>query len=126
VARGDDIEEGLITFAVRLSRVGDALSGKPADRHIRGQLLRCGPSVLSYYQHQHSNCPPGDTQLTIQQFNKSTINYCFSASTAKKHAHCQWSIARSLVIGRWSLVVRRSSFVVRRWSFVVRRWSMLF
>jgi hypothetical protein len=86
VARGDDIEERLIALAVRLSRVGDALSGKPADRHIRGQLLRCGPSVLSYYQRQYSNGPPGDTQLTIQPFNHSTINYFFSASTKMKHA----------------------------------------
>jgi hypothetical protein len=29
----------------------------------------------------------GDTQLTIQQFNNSTINYCFSASIEMKHTH---------------------------------------
>jgi four helix bundle protein len=49
VARGDDIEERLIEFAVRIIRVCDALSDKPAERHIRGQLLRCGPSAAPNY-----------------------------------------------------------------------------
>jgi len=43
LARGDDIEERLIEFA------------------------------LSNYQHQHFNCSTGNAQLTIQQFSNSTI-----------------------------------------------------
>ena len=44
MAKGDDIEERLIDFAVRIIRVSEALPDKPAGRHIRGQLLRCGTS----------------------------------------------------------------------------------
>ena len=47
--RGDDIEERLIEFSVRIIRVCDALPGKPAERHIRGQLLRCGTSAAPNY-----------------------------------------------------------------------------
>lgn len=49
MAKGDDIEERLIDFAVRVIRVCDVLSGKPAERHIRGQLLRCGTSPAPNY-----------------------------------------------------------------------------
>lgn len=43
MARGDDIEERLIDFAVRVIRVCEALLERPAYRHIRGQLLRSAP-----------------------------------------------------------------------------------
>jgi hypothetical protein len=33
--------------------------------------------------------------LTIQQFNNSTINYFFSASTEMKHTLCRLTFARS-------------------------------
>lgn len=49
MAKGDDIEERLIDFAVRIIRVCDALSNNPAERHIRGQLLRCGTSPAPNY-----------------------------------------------------------------------------
>lgn len=49
MAKGDDIEERLIDFAVRIIHVCDALSDKPAERHIRGQLLRCGTSPAPNY-----------------------------------------------------------------------------
>jgi len=38
-------------------------------------------------QRQHLNCLTGDAQLTIQQFNNSTINYFFSTSSEMKHTH---------------------------------------
>lgn len=49
MARGDDIEERLIDFAVRIIRVCEVLSNRPAGRHIRGQLLRCGTSPAPNY-----------------------------------------------------------------------------
>jgi four helix bundle protein len=49
MAKGDDIEERLIDFAVRIINVCDTLSDKPAKRHIRGQLLRCGTSPAPNY-----------------------------------------------------------------------------
>ena len=49
MARGDDIEERLIDFAVRIIKVCDALANKPAEKHIRGQLLRSGTSPAPNY-----------------------------------------------------------------------------
>ena len=49
MVKGDDIEERLIDFAVRIIKVCDALSNKPAARHIGGQLLRSGTSPAPNY-----------------------------------------------------------------------------
>lgn len=49
MAKGDDIEERLIDFAVRVVRLCDALPDKPAARHIRGQLVRSGTSPAPNY-----------------------------------------------------------------------------
>ncbi|MFQ5856293.1 MAG: four helix bundle protein [Anaerolineae bacterium] len=49
MAKGDDIEERLIEFGVRIIRVCEALPDTPAGRHIRGQLLRCGTSPAPNY-----------------------------------------------------------------------------
>lgn len=49
MARGDDIEKRLIDFAVRIIKVCDALTKKPAKKHIRGQLLRSGTSPAPNY-----------------------------------------------------------------------------
>jgi four helix bundle protein len=44
LANGDDIEERLIDFAVRIIRVSDAMPETPAGRHFKLQLLRSGTS----------------------------------------------------------------------------------
>ena len=49
MAKGDDIEERLIDFAVRIIRVCDELPDRHAGKHIRGQLLRCGTSPAPNY-----------------------------------------------------------------------------
>ena len=49
MARGDDIEERLIDFAVRIIVVCEALPETQAARHIRGQLLRSGTSPAPNY-----------------------------------------------------------------------------
>lgn len=49
MARGDDIEERLIDFAVRVIRACESLPNRPAARHIRGQLLRSGTSPAPNY-----------------------------------------------------------------------------
>ena len=49
MAKGDDIEDRLIDFAVRIIRVCDVLPDTPAGKHIRGQLLRSGTSVAPNY-----------------------------------------------------------------------------
>ena len=49
MAKGDDLEERLIGFAVRIIEVCNALPNKPAAIHIRGQLLRSGTSPAPNY-----------------------------------------------------------------------------
>ena len=49
MAKGDDIEDRLIDFAVRVIRVCEELSDKAAARHIRGQLLRSGTAPAPNY-----------------------------------------------------------------------------
>ena len=49
MARGDDIEERLIDFAVRIIRVCEALPDTPSGRHVSGQLLRSGTSPAPNY-----------------------------------------------------------------------------
>jgi four helix bundle protein len=49
LAKGDDIEERLIDFAVRVIRVSKALPETPEGRYISGQLLRSGTSPAPNY-----------------------------------------------------------------------------
>jgi four helix bundle protein len=49
MAKGDDLEERLIDFAVRIIRVCDALPDSPTGKHVRGQLLRSGTSAAPNY-----------------------------------------------------------------------------
>jgi four helix bundle protein len=49
MAKGDDIEDRLIKFAVRVVKLGDQLPRTQAGRHIAGQLLRSGTSPAAHY-----------------------------------------------------------------------------
>jgi len=54
LAKGDDIEERLIEFAVRIIRVSQALPNTSAGQHIKGQLLRSGTSPAANYAEARS------------------------------------------------------------------------
>src|SRR5512139_3683510 len=49
MAKGDDLEERLIDFAVRIIKLCDQLPRTPAGRHIAGQLLRSGTAPAAHY-----------------------------------------------------------------------------
>lgn len=49
MAKGEDIEERLIEFAVWVIRVSEALPNTSAGQHIKGQLLRSGTSPAANY-----------------------------------------------------------------------------
>jgi four helix bundle protein len=49
MAKGDNIEERLIDFAVRVIRVCDTLPKTYTGRHIHGQLIRSGTSPAPNY-----------------------------------------------------------------------------
>ncbi len=54
MAKGDDIEDRLIDFAVRIIRVCGALPSAAAGRQISGQLLRSGMSPAANYAEARS------------------------------------------------------------------------
>lgn len=49
MAKGDDIEERLVEFAVRVIRLCDSLPKTRAGNHVAGQLLRCGTAPAAMY-----------------------------------------------------------------------------
>lgn len=49
MARGDDIQERMINFAVDIVKLSSSLPKTKAGNHISGQLLRCGTSPAPNY-----------------------------------------------------------------------------
>ncbi len=49
MAKGDDIQERLVDFAVRVLKVCDSLPGTAAGRHVGNQLLRSGTAPAAQY-----------------------------------------------------------------------------
>jgi len=49
LAKGDDIEDRLIEFAVRIIRVSQSLPDTSAGQYIKGQLLRSWTSPAANY-----------------------------------------------------------------------------
>lgn len=49
MAKGDDIEERLISFAVRIVKLCGQLPKTQAGTHIAGQLLRSGTAPAAHY-----------------------------------------------------------------------------
>lgn len=49
MAKGDDIQERLMQFGVRVIQLCSELPRTEAGRHLAGQLLRCGTSVAPNY-----------------------------------------------------------------------------
>jgi four helix bundle protein len=49
MAKGDDIQERLIQFGVRIVQLCVRLPRTDVGRHLAGQLLRCGTSPASNY-----------------------------------------------------------------------------
>jgi len=77
MAKGDDIEERLIDFAVRVIGVCDELPDRPAGRHIRGQLLRSGTSPAPNYGEARGAESPKDfvhkLKVVLKELNESRV-----------------------------------------------------
>lgn len=77
MARGDDLEERLIDFAVRVIHVCEALPDKPAGKHIRGQLLRAGTSPAPNYGEARSAESRRDfihkLKIVLKELNESRV-----------------------------------------------------
>lgn len=78
MARGDDIEERLVDFAVRIIRVCETLSNtKPAEKHICGQLLRSGTAPAPNYGEARAAESGKDfvhkLKIVLKELNESRI-----------------------------------------------------
>ena len=77
MARGDDIEERLIDFAVRVIGVCEAMPDSAAGRHIRGQLLRSGTSPAPNYGEARGAESVNDfihkLRVVLKELNESQI-----------------------------------------------------
>ena len=54
MAKGNDLEERILDFAVRVIRACESLPKNPSATHIRGQLLRSGTSPAANYAEARS------------------------------------------------------------------------
>lgn len=77
MAKGDDIEERLIDFAVKIVKLCDHLPKTPAGRHIAGQLLRSGTAPSAHYAEARGAESKRDfvhkLKLCLKELNESRI-----------------------------------------------------
>lgn len=77
MAKGDDIEERLINFAVAIIRLVDKLPDTPGGRHIGGQLLRSGTSPAPNYTEARSAESRRDfvhkLRVALKEMNESRV-----------------------------------------------------
>ncbi|MFQ5398040.1 MAG: four helix bundle protein [Anaerolineae bacterium] len=77
MARGQDIEDRLVAFAVRIVTLCDTLSNSRARNHIAGQLLRSGTAPAAIYAEARSAESPKDfihkMKLGLKELNESRI-----------------------------------------------------
>ncbi len=78
MAKGDDIEERLIDFAVRILKLCDAMPKTVAGRHLSGQLVRSGTSPAFNYGEARAAESKRDfihkMRVVHKELNESGIN----------------------------------------------------
>lgn len=77
MAKGDDIEERLIDFAVRIVKLCANLPRTQAGKHIGGQLLRSGTAPAPHYAEARSAESKKDfvhkLKLSLKELNESQV-----------------------------------------------------
>lgn len=77
MAKGDDIQERLINFAVRVIKICDNLPNSRSGRHIAGQLLRSGTSPAAHYAEARSAESKSDfihkLKLCLKELNETKV-----------------------------------------------------
>lgn len=77
MAKGDDIEERLIDFAVDIVRLCNKLPNSISGRHITGQLLRSGTAPAAHYAEARGAESKNDfihkLRLCLKELNESRI-----------------------------------------------------
>lgn len=77
MAKGDDIEERLIDFAVRVIKLCGQLPKTEAGRHVAGQLLRSGTAPAAHYAEARGGESTRDfihkLRLSLKELNESRV-----------------------------------------------------
>ncbi len=77
MAKGDDIEERLIRFAVEIINISNALPKTPAGKHIANQLLRSGTTPAAHYGEAHGAESTRDffhkLRICLKELNESRV-----------------------------------------------------
>ena len=77
MAKGDDIQDRLVDFAVRIVKLSDSLPDKRSAIHIAGQLLRSGTSPAAHYAEARGAESPKDFQhklkICSKELNESRV-----------------------------------------------------
>ena len=77
MAKGDDIEERLVAFAVMVIGVTDRLPDSRAGNHLAGQLVRSGTSPAAHYAEARGAESPRDfihkLRLCSKELNESRV-----------------------------------------------------
>lgn len=77
MAKGDDIQERLINFAVDIIGLCSKLPNTPAGRHIAGQLLRSGTSPAPNYAEARGAESRKDfvhkLKIALKELNESNV-----------------------------------------------------
>lgn len=77
MAKGDDIEERLIEFAVRVVKLSDSLPKSYAGRHLANQLLRSGTSAAAHYAEARGAESDKDfvhkLKICLKELNESSV-----------------------------------------------------
>jgi four helix bundle protein len=73
MAKGDDIENRLVDFAVRIVHLSDNMPNKRSANHIAGQLLRSGTAPAALYAEARGAESPKDFQNISQKSNPNRM-----------------------------------------------------
>ncbi len=77
MAKGDDIQERFIDFAVNIIQFTSKLPKSAAGKHISGQILRSGTSPAPNYAEARSAESSNDfihkLKITLKELNETTI-----------------------------------------------------
>jgi four helix bundle protein len=77
MAKGDDIEERLIEFAVRVVKLSDSLPKSYAGRHLANQLLRSGTSAAAHYAEARGGESANDfvhkLKICLKELNETSV-----------------------------------------------------
>ncbi len=77
MAKGDDIQERLINFAVQIIKLSSKLPKTPAGKHVAGQILRSGTSPAPNYGEARSAESSNDfihkLKVALKELNETKV-----------------------------------------------------